>query len=198
MSSAGRAECAVKVVGILKSDAVFEDGRFKQSGLCTGVARRFAQRRQRLAVRLFEHVRRPEARPLARTSFSKPLTKPRAIRYSYQAPMGDTRRSGPALVPGTLDMLILKTLVTGEMHGWGIANEIQRISRDVLRVEEGSLYPALRRLELEGCVKAEWATSDNNRRARYYTLTARGRKQLVEERAQWSAIVGAIARVLEA
>jgi transcriptional regulator len=101
-------------------------------------------------------------------------------------------------VPGTLDMLILKTLANGEMHGWGIANEIQRISRDVLRVEEGSLYPALRRLELEGCLKARWATSDNNRRARYYALTARGRKQLVEERVQWAALVGAISRVLEA
>jgi PadR family transcriptional regulator len=112
--------------------------------------------------------------------------------------MGDTRRPGPALVPGTLDMLILKTVANGEMHGWGIANEIQRISRDVLRVEEGSLYPALRRLELEGCLKATWATSDNNRRARYYALTARGRKQLTEERAQWAAMVGAIARVLEA
>ena len=112
--------------------------------------------------------------------------------------MGETRRQAPALVPGTLDMLILKTLARGEMHGWGIANRIQEISRDVLRVEEGSLYPALRRLEIEGCVKAEWATSDNNRRARYYKLTARGRKQLGEERAQWASLVGAIARVLEA
>jgi PadR family transcriptional regulator len=102
------------------------------------------------------------------------------------------------LVPGTLEMLILQTLTRGEMHGWGIANQIQQVTRDVLRVEEGSLYPALRRLELDGCVKAEWATSDNNRRARYYTLTARGRRQLGEERAQWASLVGAIARVLEA
>jgi transcriptional regulator len=95
-------------------------------------------------------------------------------------------------------MLILQTLSRGDMHGWGIANQIQQISRDVLRVEEGSLYPALRRLELDGCVKAEWATSENNRRARYYTLTRRGQRQLGEERAQWASLVGAIARVLEA
>jgi len=101
-------------------------------------------------------------------------------------------------VPGTLHMLILRTLVRGEMHGWGIANHIQQISRDVLRVEEGSLYPALRRLEMDGYVKAEWAPSDNNRRARYYRLTARGKKYLAEEKAQWAALVGAIARVLEA
>jgi len=102
------------------------------------------------------------------------------------------------LVPGTLDMLILKTLTRGEMHGWGIANRIQQVSRDILRVEEGSLYPALRRLEMDGCVKAEWATSENNRRARYYRLTARGRRQLGEEETQWASLVGAIARVMEA
>jgi PadR family transcriptional regulator PadR len=111
--------------------------------------------------------------------------------------MGETRRPSAALVPGTLDMLILKILVHGQMHGWGIASQIQKTSRDVLRVEEGSLYPALRRLELDGCVKAEWAASENNRRARYYTLTARGRKYLGQEQAHWAVLVGAIARVLE-
>jgi PadR family transcriptional regulator len=102
------------------------------------------------------------------------------------------------LVPGTLEMLILKTLTHGAMHGWGIANRIQAMSREVLRVEEGSLYPALRRLELDGCVKASWAASENNRRARYYRLTARGRRQLGDEQAQWASLVGAIARVMEA
>jgi len=106
-------------------------------------------------------------------------------------------RSGE-LVQGTLDMLILKTLARGGMHGWGIARHIQQASDEVLRVEEGSLYPALRRLELEGLVTAEWAQSENNRRARYYSLTARGRKQLARESDHWDGLVRAIARVMEA
>jgi PadR family transcriptional regulator PadR len=95
-------------------------------------------------------------------------------------------------------MLILKMLLNGEMHGWSIAIHIQRMSRDVLRVEEGSLSPALRRLELNTCLKAEWASSEDNRCARYYKLTARGRKYLAEERTQWASLVGASARVREA
>ena len=110
--------------------------------------------------------------------------------------MGSNPKSGGELVQGTLDMLILKTLASGSMHGWGIARHIQQISDEVLRVEEGSLYPALRRLELDGCVTAEWAASENNRRARYYTLTSRGRKQLVRESEHWDHLVLAISRVM--
>jgi PadR family transcriptional regulator, regulatory protein PadR len=84
------------------------------------------------------------------------------------------------------------------MHGWGIARHIQQTSEEVLRVEEGSLYPALRRLELDGLVTAEWAPSENNRRARYYSLTARGRKQLTRESEHWADLVRAIGRVMEA
>jgi PadR family transcriptional regulator PadR len=100
------------------------------------------------------------------------------------------------LVQGTLDMLILRTLARGRMHGWGIAQHIQQVSKEVLRVEEGSLYPALRRLELDGWVTAEWALSENNRRARFYSLTARGRKRLVQESNHWDELVQAIARVM--
>jgi PadR family transcriptional regulator, regulatory protein PadR len=103
---------------------------------------------------------------------------------------------GGELVQGTLDMLILNTLARGAMHGWGIARHIQQVSDDVLRVEEGSLYPALRRLELDGFVTAEWAASENNRRARYYALTARGRKQLIRESKDWSGLVRAISSVM--
>ena len=110
--------------------------------------------------------------------------------------MGSSSKSGGELVQGTLDMLILKTLGSGSMHGWGISRYIQQISDEVLRVEEGSLYPALRRLELNGYVTAEWAASENNRRARYYTLTARGRKQLVRESEHWDHLVLAIGRVM--
>jgi transcriptional regulator len=101
------------------------------------------------------------------------------------------------LVQGTLDMLILKTLSRGPMHGWGISQSIQQISEDVLRVEEGSLYPALHRLELDGLVDAEWGQSENKRRAKYYSLTARGRKALARENDHWQQLARAIARVME-
>ena len=101
------------------------------------------------------------------------------------------------LLPGTLEMLILQTLKRGAMHGYGIAQFIQSISDDVLQVEEGSLYPALQRLLLKGWVKAEWGTSDNNRRARYYTLTLAGRKQLGIESENFSRMIEAIARVMQ-
>jgi PadR family transcriptional regulator, regulatory protein PadR len=101
------------------------------------------------------------------------------------------------LVQGTLDMLILKTLTRGPMHGYGIAQYIKRISEDVLRVEEGSLYPALHRLELDGVIEAEWGPSEKNRRAKYYRLTALGRKQLVKETNRWRQLAVAIARVME-
>ena len=101
--------------------------------------------------------------------------------------------------PGTLYLLILKTLArSGEMHGYEIANSIQRISQDVLQVEEGSLYPALQRMLIKGWVTAEWGTTKGNRRARYYRLTAGGRKQLEVEMKQFERVIGAITRVIEA
>ena len=101
------------------------------------------------------------------------------------------------LLPGTLDMLILKTLTRGPLHGYGIALSIKNFSDDVLTVEEGSLYPALQRLLLQGWVKAEWKMTETNRRARFYTLTAAGRKQLSHELSQFEQIIGAITRVLQ-
>ena len=102
----------------------------------------------------------------------------------------------PELLPGTLDMLILKTLTRGPQHGYGIAHYIKRVSDDVLTVEEGSLYPALQRLLLQGWVVAQWKMSDTNRRARYYTLTASGRKHVALEESQFNQLIGAIAQVL--
>jgi PadR family transcriptional regulator, regulatory protein PadR len=100
--------------------------------------------------------------------------------------------------PGTLYMLILKTLMrSGEMHGYEIANSIQQISDDILQVEEGSLYPALQRMLLKGWVTAEWGVTAGNRRARYYRLTAAGRKQLQAELAQFQRVNGAIQRILQ-
>lgn len=102
----------------------------------------------------------------------------------------------PDLLPGTLDMLILKTLTRGALHGYGIALSIKRLSDDVLTVEEGSLYPALQRLLLQSWVKAEWKMTDTNRRARFYTLTAAGRKQLGLEVSQFEQMIEAIGRIL--
>jgi PadR family transcriptional regulator PadR len=104
---------------------------------------------------------------------------------------------GGELVQGTLDMMILKTLARGPMHGYGIAQSIQRTSDEVLRVEEGSLYPALHRLELDGILAAEWGLSENNRRAKYYRLTAEGRKRLATETSKWKRLAEAISRVME-
>ena len=107
-------------------------------------------------------------------------------------------RDTPELLPGTLDLLILKTLARGAMHGYGIAQHLKTSSDDVLSVGESSLYPALQRLLLRGWVKAEWGASDNNRRARYYTLTAAGRKQLAVEREEFDQMIDAISKVLDA
>jgi PadR family transcriptional regulator PadR len=101
------------------------------------------------------------------------------------------------LMPGTLDMMILKTLTRGPQHGYGIASSIKRASDDVLTVEEGSLYPALQRLLLQNWVKAEWRSTETNRRARYYTLTAAGRKQLSAEKSQFETMIAAIGRVMQ-
>jgi transcriptional regulator len=103
----------------------------------------------------------------------------------------------PDLLPGTLDLLILRTLVAGQLHGYGIAERLKIVSQDVLQVGESSLYPALQRLLLNGWVKAEWGASENNRRARYYTLTVAGRKQLDAEREEFERLVTAIQRVLK-
>jgi PadR family transcriptional regulator, regulatory protein PadR len=109
--------------------------------------------------------------------------------------MGETRSAGGVL-PGTLDMLVLKALRGEPRHGYAIAQFIQRASDDVLRVEEGALYPALHRLELRGLLKAHWGTSENNRRAKYYQLTALGRRALDRETAEWSRMAGAVTRVM--
>lgn len=103
----------------------------------------------------------------------------------------------PELLPGTLDMLILKTLTRAPLHGYGIAQSIKQLSQDVLVVEEGSLYPALQRLALKGWVKAEWKKTATNRQARYYKLTAAGRKQLGHELSEFEQIIVAIGRVLQ-
>src|SRR5688572_22078908 len=98
---------------------------------------------------------------------------------------------------GTLDLLILRVVRAQRMHGWGIAQQIQLISHDVLQVNQGSLYPALSRLEERGWIRAEWGTSENNRRARFYELTAGGRRQLAQETASWEEFVLAVSRVLQ-
>jgi PadR family transcriptional regulator PadR len=100
------------------------------------------------------------------------------------------------LLPGTLDLMILKSLLRGRMHGYGIAQHLKTISDDVLQIGESSLYPALQRLLLNGWVAAEWGASENNRRARYYTLTRQGKKQLTHEREQFEIMIAAIQKVL--
>jgi PadR family transcriptional regulator len=100
------------------------------------------------------------------------------------------------LVQGTLDLLILKAVGPAPLHGWAVAQRINQLSQDVLRVQQGSLYPALQRLEREGFITAEWGASENNRRARFYRLTRAGRKHLDREQAGWERLAGAIALVL--
>jgi transcriptional regulator len=101
-------------------------------------------------------------------------------------------------LPGTLEMLILKTLGRGPNHGFGIAQHIQQVSQESLRIGEGSLYPALQRLLLDECVEAEWGVTDNNRKARFYRITAKGRKRLAAERQSFEYVLAGIARVMEA
>ena|SRR3972149_6694148 len=110
--------------------------------------------------------------------------------------MGDTRLLTGEFLPGTLDMLILKALSRGAQHGYGIAEFIQSASDDVLKVEEGALYPALHRLEVRGWLKAEWGVSDNNRRAKYYRLSALGRRELGRETEYWNRVATAVTRVI--
>jgi len=101
------------------------------------------------------------------------------------------------LLQGTLDLLVLRTLQAGPMHGWAISERIQQISQEVLRVNQGSLYPAMHRLEHQGWIKAEWGVSELGRRARFYRLTAAGRKQLERETESWARLTAAIGRVIE-
>ncbi|HEX5439166.1 MAG TPA: PadR family transcriptional regulator [Gemmatimonadaceae bacterium] len=108
--------------------------------------------------------------------------------------MADT---GTELLQGTLDLLILKTLASGPMHGWGVSQRIQQLSRDVLHVRQGALYPALHRLEDRGWISAAWGTSENNRRARYYRLTAAGRRRLAHETDSWQRYATAVHWILQ-
>jgi PadR family transcriptional regulator, regulatory protein PadR len=102
------------------------------------------------------------------------------------------------LPQGTLDLLLLRTLSVGPQHGWAISERVQQVSGDVLHIQQGSLYPALHRLERRGWIKARWGTSDNNRRAKYYELTKSGQKQLATEQDAWEALTAAVAQVLKA
>ncbi len=101
------------------------------------------------------------------------------------------------LPQGTLDLLILRTLLTGPQHGWAISERVQQVSSDVLTIQQGSLYPALHRLERRGWIKAQWGTSDNNRRAKFYELTRTGRQQLEQETEAWRRLTVAVGQVLE-
>lgn len=101
------------------------------------------------------------------------------------------------LPQGTLDLLILRALLTGPQHGWAVSERVQQVSDDVLRIQQGSLYPALHRLERRGWIKAQWGVSDNNRRAKYYELTRSGRKQLEAETESWRKLTAAVDQVLE-
>ena len=111
--------------------------------------------------------------------------------------MKEKRQSNGELLQGTLDMLVLKALARGAKHGYAVAEWIHDSSNDVLQVEEGALYPALHRLELRGLLSSEWGASDNNRRAKFYALTAAGRKELAAETEYWRRMTGAIARVMQ-
>ena len=118
------------------------------------------------------------------------------MRYPSDQGMGQGSAGSPSLPYGTLDLLVLRTLASGPRHGYGILQQIHDASNNLLRIEEGSLYPALHRLETSGLLKAEWTTTGNNRRAKYYGLTAKGRRQLAEAERNWERVAEGIARVL--
>ena len=117
---------------------------------------------------------------------------------SYPKTLMEDKVETGELIQGTLEMLILKALIHGPMHGYGVAEWIQQTSQQVLKVEEGALYPALHRLELRGVLKAEWGLSDNNRRAKFYRLTTEGKKRLTAESQRWSRLSAAVAFVMQA
>jgi PadR family transcriptional regulator, regulatory protein PadR len=115
---------------------------------------------------------------------------------SPRIPRGNDMATKPELLQGTLDMMILKALAAGSLHGYAVLRRIHQLSEEVLRIEEGSLYPALHRMERRGWIESEWAPSENNRRARYYRLTRAGRKQLERETASWATLSGAVSKVM--
>jgi PadR family transcriptional regulator, regulatory protein PadR len=130
-------------------------------------------------------------------SRTQPLTFDRKMRKAIVECRGEACRRQPDLLQGTLDLLILKTLALEPMHGWGIALRIQQVSKLALQIGQGSLYPALHRLEYKGWLQVEWATTENNRRAKFYSLTRAGKKQLQAELANWERLTTGIALVLE-
>jgi transcriptional regulator len=120
-----------------------------------------------------------------------------AYRFGIVNSPGDDMNENSEILQGTLDLLILKTLALEPMHGWGIAQRIQQISREVLQIQQGSLYPALYRLERKRWISAEWGASENNRRAKFYSLTKTGRQQLEKELANWERLSSAVALILQ-
>lgn len=136
--------------------------------------------------------------PNRSTGGSFPVDNLQERRHTLAVRLGEERMSAPAeILQGTLDLLILKTLALEPMHGWGIAQRIQQVSRDILQIQQGSLYPALYRLERKKWIRAEWGASENNRRARFYTLTKAGRQQLEKELADWERMSTAVALILQ-
>jgi transcriptional regulator len=125
-----------------------------------------------------------------------PLTFDKTESQTIVGYRGEGMPTSTDLLQGTLDLLILQTLALGPMHGWGVAQRIQQVSKDVLQIGQGSLYPALHRLEYKGWIRSDWGSSENNRRAKFYRLTAAGRKQLETELATWNRLSDAIALVL--
>jgi len=112
--------------------------------------------------------------------------------------MGDAQKTGGDLIPGTLGMMILKTVSRGcAMHGYAIAESIRDVSEEVLQLQEGALYTALHRLEVRGLLRSSWSVSENNRRAKYYAITAQGRRALAQEQASWARMAAAIARIMQ-
>jgi transcriptional regulator len=124
------------------------------------------------------------------------LTLDKRLFYSLVERHGETMPPTTDLLQGTLDMLILKSIANEPQHGWAIAQRIQQVSNNVLQVGQGSLYPALHRLEYKGWIKAQWGASENNRKARFYSLTASGRKHLAAELENWERLAGAVTLVL--
>jgi PadR family transcriptional regulator, regulatory protein PadR len=118
------------------------------------------------------------------------------MRHAVVDYRGDEMPTSTELLQGTLDLLILQTLATGSMHGWGVAQRIQQVSKDVLQIGQGSLYPALHRLEYKGWICSDWGNSENNRRAKFYSLTRAGKKRLETELEDWDRLSAAVALVL--
>jgi transcriptional regulator len=140
-----------------------------------------------------------DAEKQAEQAPSFPVDNRQSVNYSPRCRLsrGHMKKTQTDLLQGTLDLLVLKTLQAGPTHGWDIAQRIQQVSQDVLRVGQGSLYPALHRLEAQGWIASEWGASENNRKAKYYKLTAAGRKQLAAETETWRLFTGAVELILK-